>query len=480
MSTINTNIPSLVATRVFNANSQRLNTALERLSTGYRINTGKDDPAGLIASEQMRAEKVAIQAAMDNSLAADKIVAVAEGALNETHVLLLELEALVDKSANTAALGTEEVRANQLQVDSILDSIDRIANNTTFKGKNLLNGTLGYVTTGVASAMTAYTISRATLAEGQTRTVSVNVTSAAETGRLIYTPGAATMPNGVTIRISGEYGADTVSVVSGSTIAALATAVNQTKELTGVTATVTGTGASTQLTFASTTYGSDAFVTIEAISGTFDTKNPEGTSIATDYGLDVTGTVNGVTANTSGLEASVRTSTLTVDLILSETFGTLQAASAVSTFTITGGGANFSLSPKVGLSGMESLGIQDVSSASLGNASVGFLSSLRSGSANDLDSGNLATAQRIVRQASKDVATLRGRMGAFQLNTLRPNIRALQITYENTAAAESAIRDTDFAKQTSELTRAQILVQAATTTLQLANAAPASVLSLIG
>ena len=144
MSTINTNIPSLVATRVFNANSQRLNTALERLSTGYRINSGKDDPAGLIASETLRAEKVAIQVAIDNSLAADKIVAVAEGALNETHVLLLELEALVDKSANTAALGTEEVRANQLQVDSILESIDLIANNTTFKGKNLLNGTLGY------------------------------------------------------------------------------------------------------------------------------------------------------------------------------------------------------------------------------------------------------------------------------------------------------------------------------------------------
>ena len=111
------------------------------------------------------------------------IVAVAEGALNETHALLLELEALVDKSANTAALGADEVRANQLQVDSILDSIDRIANNTTFKGKNLLNGTLGYVTQGVASAVVAYNISRATLAEGQNRTVSVQVTSAAETGR---------------------------------------------------------------------------------------------------------------------------------------------------------------------------------------------------------------------------------------------------------------------------------------------------------
>ncbi|UCG31936.1 MAG: flagellin [Phycisphaerales bacterium] len=479
MSTINTNIPSLVAARILNNNNDRLGLSLERLSTGYRINTGKDDPAGLIASEVMRSEQIAILAAIDNSLAADKIVAVAEGALNEVNALLLELEALVDKSTNSAALSDDEVRANQLQMDSILDSIDRIANNTSFKGKKMLNGTMGYVTQGVGTEIAGMNVTRARLAEGQQRTVTIQVASAAETGQLFYSSGAATIANSVTIRVSGEFGADTVSVLSGATLQSLATAVNQTRELTGVSATVTGAGASSQLVFSSTAYGSDAFVTVEAINGTFDTTNPEGTTIGTDYGLDVTATINGLAANTEGLEASIRTSTLSLDVILSESFGTL-AGSDTTSFTITGGGANFSLSPTVGVAGMESIGIKDVSSASLGNGSVGFLSSLRSGAANDLNSGNLATAQRIVRQASKDVSTLRGRLGAFQKDTLQPNISSLQITYENTQAAESAIRDTDFAYQTSELTRAQILVQASTATLQIANAAPAAVLSLLG
>ena len=241
MSTINTNIPSLVAARILNNNNDRLNLSLERLSTGYRINTGKDDPAGLIASEVMRSEQTAILAAIDNSVAADKIVAVAEGALNEVNSLLLELEALVDKSTNSAALSDDELRANQLQVDSILDSIDRIANNTSFKGKKMLNGTMGYVTQGVGSEIAGMNLTRARLAEGQERTVAIQVTSAAETGQLFYANGAATITNAVTIRVSGEFGADTVSVMSGATLQSLATAVNQTKELTGVSATVTGT-----------------------------------------------------------------------------------------------------------------------------------------------------------------------------------------------------------------------------------------------
>jgi flagellin len=283
----------------------------------------------------------------------------------------------------------------------------------------------------------------------------------------------------VTIRVSGEFGADTVSVASGASLQSLATAINQTKELTGVSATVTGAGATSRLVFSSTAYGSDSFVTVEAIGSTFSTTNAASVAISTDYGLDVTATVNGVSANTDGVEASIRTSTLGLDLILSENLATMTGSSTTS-FTITGGGANFSLSPTVGLAGMESLGIQDVSSASLGNNSVGFLSSLRSGAANEMDSGNLATAQRILRQASRDVSTLRGRMGAFQKDTLRPNINSLQITYENTRAAESAIRDTDFAAQTADLTRSQILVQASTATLQIANAAPSTVLSLLG
>ena len=99
MSRINTNIQSLLATRVLNKNSRALNQSLERLSTGLRINRGKDDPAGLIASEGLRSSKVAITAAIDNANRANNVIGIAEAGLDEVNRLLLELENLVDRSA---------------------------------------------------------------------------------------------------------------------------------------------------------------------------------------------------------------------------------------------------------------------------------------------------------------------------------------------------------------------------------------------
>src|SRR5687767_4395110 len=142
MSRINTNVPSLIAARILSANNEKVNTSLERLSTGLRINRGKDDPAGLIASESLRSEVTAIGAAIENARRADNLVGVAEGSLQEISSLLIDLEGLVDRSANESGLGADELAANQLQIDSILDTINRIATSTEFGGKKLLNGSL--------------------------------------------------------------------------------------------------------------------------------------------------------------------------------------------------------------------------------------------------------------------------------------------------------------------------------------------------
>jgi len=114
MSRINTNVPSIIAARILNRQNETVTTSLERLSTGLRINRGKDDPAGLIASETLRSEQRAITAAIDNARRADQIVSVAESGLGEVSALLLELEDLVDRTANEAGLSDEEVAANQL------------------------------------------------------------------------------------------------------------------------------------------------------------------------------------------------------------------------------------------------------------------------------------------------------------------------------------------------------------------------------
>ena len=150
MSRINTNVQSLIARRVLGQNNAALNLSLERLSTGLRINSGRDDPAGLIASETLRSSLRAISTAVDNANRADTIVAVAEGGLQEVSSLLLDLEALIDQSANEAGVTPAEVKANQLQIDSILASINRLAEATAFGDKKLLNGTFDFTTSGVS------------------------------------------------------------------------------------------------------------------------------------------------------------------------------------------------------------------------------------------------------------------------------------------------------------------------------------------
>ena len=148
MSRINQNVGSMVAQRVLSQQNMDLSKTLNRLSTGLRIVRGSDDPAGLIASENLRAEKVASNSAMNNAERAEQVVNVAECGLQEISSMLVELQSLVTSTANEAGVSNEEKEANQLQIDSILQSIDRIANSTSFQGIKLLNGNFEYTTTG--------------------------------------------------------------------------------------------------------------------------------------------------------------------------------------------------------------------------------------------------------------------------------------------------------------------------------------------
>jgi flagellin len=148
-------------------------------------------------------------------------------------------------------------------------------------------------------------------------------------------------------------------------------------------------------------------------------------------------------------------------------------------FYITGGGAVFALGSKVTENDKASIGIQSVTTGSLGNAAIGFLSSLGSGQDNSLTSSNLVTSQKILDKATQQVSQLRGRLGAFERFTVGSTINSLGVALENVTAADSAIRDTDFAEETANLTRAQILAQAATTVLVQANASPQLALTLL-
>ena len=126
MSRINTNIPALRAIRLLDRNYSDLSLRLERLSTGLRINRGRDDPAGLIASERLRYEIGGLRQAIDNSIRANNVISTAEAALGEVNSLLLDLQALVVEAANNGALTAEEINANQLHSDGLHKQADEL------------------------------------------------------------------------------------------------------------------------------------------------------------------------------------------------------------------------------------------------------------------------------------------------------------------------------------------------------------------
>ena len=479
MSRINTNVSSLIAQRVLKKNQASLDLSLERLSTGLKINSGADDPAGLIASENLRAEKAGISQAIDNAERASNIIGTAEGGLAEVSSLLNELQSLVSQAGNTGGLSDEELAANQLQVDSILGSINRIAGATAFQGTRLLNGNYAYGTSSVvASAFNSLQVNAARLPDGTTMNVVVQVANSATQGEVTYdAPGTAVaLPTGaVTIEIAGATGTEQLSFAGSSTLASIATAVNAISEVTGVTAVASST--SQVIKFKSAAFGADEFVSVRAITGTFATT---GGTAGKDFGSDADVRVNGATASVKGTNVSYRGGSLDIEFQLSDGLNN----GKTKTFGITGGGATFSLGARVSESEKAAIGIQSVSTGSLGTTlnSTGtaeYLSSLASGGTNQLDAGNLVQSQKILDKAVKQVSQLRGRLGAFQKFTIGSTVNSLSIALENASAAESAIRDTDFAEETAKLTRSQILSQAATTVLAQANASPQLALSLL-
>ncbi len=126
-SVINTNISSLIAQNSLQQNNENLNTSLQRLSTGLQINTGADNPAGLIAGLALQQEQTGIQTAISNASMAGNVIGTAEGGLNEVSSLLTQLQGLVGQAANSGGMSASETAADQLQVDSILSTINRIS-----------------------------------------------------------------------------------------------------------------------------------------------------------------------------------------------------------------------------------------------------------------------------------------------------------------------------------------------------------------
>lgn len=522
MARINSNIPSLIAQSKLSRTSSEMQLRLERLSTGLRLNRGADDPAGVIISERIRADLKGVDQGIKNGDRASSVISTTEAALSEVADLLNSIRSLLVESANTGANSKAERDANQLQIDSAIDSITRISNTASFGGLKLLNGSQDYQLSGVkTSAIAQAKVNNATFVATQNLQIDVDVVASAQKGALYYRADTTT-PTGVvvsatTLEITGPKGVQVITIPSGQSISQIVQAVNRLTSLTGVEASLINNDVNSGMVFNSDTFGSSSFVSVKRLGAPSDSSSdfftsrlykfadgqpipndnpfPWSTLVGNgalnvaqrDAGQDVQALVNGNLATGDGLKLKVNSSALGMDLLLSQDFAT-RPAGAISSFNVTGGGALFQLGQDVTALQQAAVGIPSTAASNLGgtlvNGGLYFLSSLKTGQvfsvSSSVASGDFSSANDILSAAIDEVAILRGRLGAFERNVLQTNTRSLQSAFENLSSSVSIIRDADFAAETSQLTRAQILSSSGMSVLQLANQQSQQVLQLLG
>ena len=403
---INTNIMSLNAQRNLNTSGSSLATSIQRLSSGLRINSAKDDAAGLAISERFSTQIRGLDVAVRNANDGISLAQTAEGAMVEIGNNLQRIRELAVQSSNATNSATDREALNA-EVDQLLSEIDRVANQTGFNGTKLLDGSF----TGALFQVGANS--------GQT--IGINAIVDAN----IDTLGKA----GFADNVSGTGVAGTAATASGS--------------ISGITVSVTpaGAAAATQIKLddVKIDVGDDAAAVQKKVAQAFNNK------------LDQTGmyaTVEGGALKLTSVKAG-------------QDFG------GITNGTLTGGtGITVSLAADLG-----------ATTAAAGVAANG--GGVRH--MEDLDVSNFAGSQRaieIVDKALTAVSSSRAEMGAIQ-NRFTSTIANLATTSENLSASRSRIRDADYAKETAEMTRTQILQQAGTAMLAQANQVPQNVLSLL-
>ncbi len=426
-----------------------------------------------------------INSAGAGATAADVVAAIEDGgwelqASLSGNLVAADTAAEADSDASTLTFTAEDSGAdfndvsvvfeggasNTASYDSSSKTITVTVNNTANQDVSDLAGALDTALDGGGSGG-GFAVTSSEVGDTVFHSMSTGAQDLAATGNTLASGGLA-LADDLVLQVTGSRGTEIFTFEQYSLVSQMAAAINLVSDVTGVTA----SESSGTLTLNSVDYGSDATVSLEVIeegaSGTFETALG-GTYV--DTGTDIDATVNGYTAQGDGNTLSVNVATLQMSMTVSE------GSSTDVDFTIDGGGALFQIGPDVVSTQQARLGIESVNVAKLDGES-GKLYQLRSGQDAALEN-DAATAAAIVDEVINQVSSLRGRLGAFQATTLDSNINSLTDTLENLTAAESIIRDADFAEETAALTRAQILVQSGTKVLSIANSNPENVLTLL-
>lgn len=492
---INTNVSSLTAQRNLNQTQNSLNTSLQRLSSGLRINSARDDAAGLAISNRFTSQIRGLNQAIRNANDGISLAQTAEGALQESTNILQRIRELSIQSANSTNSASDRASLNA-EVNQLKQQLDNIANTTEFNGLKVLDGTFvsqAFQVGANANQTISFSVAGARGEDLANNTV-VATNATADQGTASTADGAAALPAANTIAaqtltVSGTLGSTTVAVAAGDSAFTIAANISNAEASTGVTADATSTATLGTLSADGTvtlTLGSGgASQTISASVTTSDLSalSTEINKVAGTTG--VSATVNGGTLTLSQAEGrdinvenfthSTAASTIVVGSTAigtdPETLTTGAADSTVVSGTVTFNSSNsFAVSSSVAAAAGSILNVA-------ANASVGSTQQLVS--AIDISSAtNAQSAIQVVDSALATISSIRADLGAVQ-NRFQSTIANLSTTSENLSAARSRIQDADFAAETANLTRTQILQQAGISVLAQANALPQQVLGLL-
>ncbi len=488
---INTNVTAINALRNLDMTNTGMAGSITRLSTGLRIVSASDDPAGMVISENMRAQIKGMSQASSNTQNAINMTKTAEGAMNEVQTMLSDMRALAVQSANAAVVDSAQLAANQDEITSSISSINRIATTTQWGSKKLLDGTAGVSssitdTDDVASAYLGSTFNSLTIASGP---LTIQLTTRALQASLTTNKtfaSAGTIPTAGSFVING-----TTFTANGTsdTLSDLATRINAQTGNTGVNASLVSVAGSTQLKLTSTQYGADYKVDLFDTSGVLSTvPNPPNTVAGVDAVATVSATVldragtpmvttatftGGKGDKTSGLQLTDADGNKIV-LNPAGNNGNALFSSAATVGAVNTGDVQFQIGANAGQS--VTFAMPNIQARNLGtNAVAGY-------SLADLDVTTTVGANRaieILDDAIAQLSSTRGNLGSFQKNVLQTNASTLTVANENVTAAESTIRDADLAAEMTQYTKYQILQQSGTAMLAQANQMPNQILKLL-
>lgn len=458
-----------------------LTGTIGRLSSGLRINTAGDDPAGMIISEGMRAQLKGIEQALRNSQDAVNMSRTAEASLDEVQRLLRNIRGLAVHSANTAVVDAATLQANQTQIRSTLDSINRIAEHTQFGTKRLLDGSAGILANVTSVNYVSSIYMGSTFAGQSVAGGPITISQVVQGERAEILLGATFTDADSIVGTAGSFVINGYSFSTNGTesLQTIVAKINAMAQTTGVTAEIAGTGP-VSVRLVQNTYGSQHGISFFDPSNILHTSpSASDTGVDAVYNVAVTTSAGVTTALFTGgrgsKESGLRLTDLYGNVILLNEAGNANIGSTPTEIgQITAGNVRFQIGPNANQAVQFSL------PALFANRLGGGVVAGKSLADVDVTTQDGAQeAMRIIDEAIEQVSLMRGQLGSFQKNFLESTLRSLAIAQENLTATESTIRDADMAHEISELTRLQILQQSGMAVLAQANQIPQGVLRLL-